>query len=59
MSTQTEVRRSKADGSTLVGVSRFAAPILVIAVAIALALINTYLAPALGSLPEMESVVGP
>jgi hypothetical protein len=62
MSTQAEVQSAKADGSTLVGVtlvSRFAAPILVIAVAIALALINTYLAPALGALPVMESFVGP
>ena len=62
MSLQTKVQSLKADGSTLLGVtlvSRFAAPILVIALAIALALINIYLAPALGGVPGTESVVGP
>jgi hypothetical protein len=46
--------------ATLVGVtlaSRFAAPILLIGVA--LVLINRFMTPGLGGLQEMESIVGP
>lgn len=62
MSIQTQTRSLKAHGLTLVGVtlaSRFAAPILLIGLAMALALINVFLAPGLDGLPNMESVIGP
>ena len=62
MSMRTETRRLKAHGSTLVGATlagRFPVPILLICLAIAFALINTFSAPGLGGLPAIESIVGP
>ena len=59
MSMQTQTRSLKAQGLTLVGVTLLAAPILLIGLAVALALINAFLARGLGGIPYMEGVVGP